>query len=223
MAAILRIVAAACVLALGVGISGYGSALAQVPGYQQNQYGAPGAPPSVRPGEARTAGPVANTGPLPGLTGQAQTYRLGFGDRIRVTVFGEPDLTGEFEINSEGNISFPLVGEVPTRGLSPRQLEAELVRLLKDGFLVNPRVNVEVSSYRPFFILGEVSRPGSYPYVASMTVVTAVAIAGGYTARANKRSMTIVRIIDQNRREIEASPETPLLPEDIVTIRERFF
>jgi protein involved in polysaccharide export with SLBB domain len=224
MAAISRAAFAACVLALGLGVAAYGGiARAQAPGYQQGPYVVPNVPPPTRSSDARNPGPVASPGQLPGLTGQSQTYRLGSGDRIRITVFGEPDLTGEFEISSVGIIAFPLVGEVPTRGLSPRELETKLTGLLKDGFLINPRVNVEVINYRPFFILGEVTKPGGYPFIASMTVVTAVALAGGYTPRANKRHMTIVRNVDHKRQEIEATEETPLFPEDIITVRERFF
>jgi polysaccharide biosynthesis/export protein VpsN len=222
MAAIVRAVFVAALLVLGFSLSPRGAgAQAPVPGYSQGPYVVPNVPQLAQQSQG---GPTAGTGALPGLSGQsAQAYRLGPGDKVRITVFGEPDLTGEFEINGEGILSFPLVGEVPAGGASPRDLEAKLVTLLKDGFLVNPRVNVEVINYRPFFILGEVTKPGSYPFITSMTVVTAVAIAGGYTPRANKSRMTIVRVIDQKRREIDATEATPLLPEDIVTVRERFF
>ena len=220
MAAMVRAGFVALLFALGLLIAPQDIGAAHAQSYQQGPYLSPNVPP---PTHSEATNPVAANGALPGLTSTSQAYRLGPGDKVRVTTFGEPDLTGEFEINSEGILSFPLVGEVPTRGLSPRELEAKLVALLKDGFLVNPRVNVEVVNYRPFFILGEVTKPGGYPFISSMTVVTAVAIAGGYTPRASKRHMTIVRVIDQKRREIDASEETPLLPEDIVTVHERFF
>lgn len=222
MAAILRAGISAAVwfaLALG-GPTLFGAvAQAQAPGYQQGPFVQPNTSQTHRSMEMPTAVPGK---PLPGLSA-SQTYRLGAGDRVRVTVFGEPDLTGEFEISSDGILSFPLVGEVPAGGLSPRELETKLIALLKDGYLVNPRVNAEVINYRPFFILGEVSKPGGYPYVNAMTVVTAVAIAGGYTPRANRREVTIVRTVNQQREELKGTEETPLLPGDIVTVRERFF
>jgi polysaccharide export outer membrane protein len=214
-------VAVLVVLALSV-VASCGTASAQVSGYQQGPFVQPNVPQPGRQGDA--AGPVSTPGqPLPGLSGRQQIYRLGAGDRVKITVFGEPDLTGEFEISSDGVLAFPLVGEVPSGDLSPRELEMRLVALLKDGFLVNPRINVEVINYRPFFILGEVSKPGGYPYVNAMTVITAVALAGGYTPRANRREMTIVRTTNQKREELQGKEDTPLLPGDIITVRERFF
>ena len=218
MAAICR----AVLIVLGLGIVVIGAMPpAQAQGYQQSPFLQPNVPQPSHPADP---GPVATPGqPLPGLSATTQAYRLGAGDRVKITVYGEPDLTGEFEISSDGILSFPLVGEVPAGGLSTRELETKLATLLKDGFLRNPKVNAEVVNYRPFFILGEVTKPGGYPYVNSMTVVTAVAIAGGYTPRANRREMDIVRTINQKREELTGSEQTPLLPGDIVTVRERFF
>lgn len=225
MAAMRRAVFLVGVLALALGVAVLcGISAAHAQGYQQSPFIQPNvAQPSSRPPQA-DPGPVATPGqPLPGVSPTAPTYRLGAGDRVKITVYGEPDLTGEFEISSDGVLSFPLVGEVPAGGLSPRELESKLAALLKDGFLRNPKVNAEVINYRPFFILGEVSKPGGYPYVNGMTVVTAVAISGGYTPRANRREMDIVRTINQKREELKGSEQTPLLPGDIVTVRERFF
>jgi polysaccharide export outer membrane protein len=217
MTATIRAVFAVVFLALGLALPLHHNGLqAQVPG----PYVSPNIPQPV----PQQSGPTTTyNGALPGLSGQAPAYQLGSGDKVRITVFGEPDLTGEFEINSDGVLSFPLVGEVPAKGLSPRQLGDKLVTLLKDGFLVNPKINVEVINYRPFFILGEVTKPGGYPFVTSMTVVTAVALAGGYTPRANKSRMTITRTVDQQRQDIDATESTPVLPEDIITVHERFF
>lgn len=198
-----------------------GAVQAQV---QQGPYLQPNVP-NARPGPARppaSPAPAFEPGaPLPGV-GQDQPYQIGPGDRLRITVFGEADLTGEFEVGSGGGVSFPLVGEVPARGLTLRALEQRLTALLKDGFLVNPRVSVEVINYRPFFILGEVTRPGGYPYVSGMTVVTAIALAGGYTPRASRRRMLIVRTLNRTRNEIEATEETTVLPGDVITVHERF-
>lgn len=224
MAAIRRAGFFAGVLVLGLGFVVTGNvSVAHAQGYLQGPYVQPNVPQPSRPQQA-DPGPVATPGqPLPGLSATSQAYRLGPGDRVKITVYGEPDLTGEFEISSDGILGFPLVGEVPAGGLSTRELEAKLAALLKDGFLRNPKVNAEVINYRPFFILGEVNKPGGYPYVNAMTIVTAVAIAGGYTPRANRSEMDIVRTVNQKRQEIKGTEQTPLLPGDIITVRERFF
>lgn len=111
---------------------------------------------------------------------EAASYILGTGDKIRVTVFGEPDLSGEFEVGATGSLSLPLIGAVATVDLTPRGLENAIISRLKDGYLKNPKVAVEVIEYRPFYILGDVKSPGSYPYVNGMTVLNAIALAGGY-------------------------------------------
>ncbi|MEJ0062053.1 MAG: polysaccharide biosynthesis/export family protein [Alphaproteobacteria bacterium] len=108
-------------------------------------------------------------------------YKLGSGDKLRITVFGEPDLSGEFEVDSIGKISMPLVGQVNVANMTVTQTTATLVQILSAGYLRDPKVNIDVLNYRPFFILGEVLKPGSYPYVNGMTIVNAVAMAGGYT------------------------------------------
>jgi protein involved in polysaccharide export with SLBB domain len=110
-----------------------------------------------------------------------QTYILGPGDQLRIAVYEEPELSGDFEVDSSGSISLPLIGEVATRGLNPRSLEMKIIEQLGDGYLVNPKVTVKVLEYRPFYILGGVQAPGSYPYVSGITVLNAVALAGGYT------------------------------------------
>jgi len=111
-----------------------------------------------------------------------QSYILGTGDQLRISVFEEPELSGDFEVDSSGSIDLPLIGEVATRGLNPRGLQVKIIEQLKDGYLVNPQVTVKVLQYRPFYILGGVQTPGSYPYVSGMTVLNAVVLAGGYTA-----------------------------------------
>jgi polysaccharide export outer membrane protein len=126
----------------------------------------------------------------------AAEYRLSAGDRVLVTVFGHEDLSGEFEINGANAISMPLIPEVQAAGLTVNELEAAIVDALKPDYLRNPRVSVEVMTFRPFYILGEVTRPGSYPYSNKMTVVNAVALAGGFTYRAKKNKAMIKRTED---------------------------
>lgn len=150
-------------------------------------------------------------------------YRLGAGDKVRITVFGEDDLTGEFEVDSTGSIAMPLVGEVPAGGKTPRELERALTNMLDKGYLVNPRVNVEVLNFRPFFILGEVNKPGSYPYVNDMTVISAVALAGGYTTRAKTGQVLIKHASDPSKQEVPAAEDARVGPGDVIRVEERFF
>jgi polysaccharide export outer membrane protein len=156
-------------------------------------------------------------------TGEPVGYTLGTGDRVRVTVFGEPDLSGEFEVDATGKISLPLAGDVRIGGLPLRDAEKAVAQTLSQGYLANPRVNVEVLNYRPFYIIGEVNTPGSYPYVNGMSVLTAVALAGGYTYRAREDRVSITRANDPQRREYKAAPDTPVLPGDIIKVPERLF
>jgi protein involved in polysaccharide export with SLBB domain len=121
-------------------------------------------------------------------------YRLGPGDRVRLTVFRHEDLSGEFELDGEGDVALPLAGDILAQNLSARQLENETeIRLREKGYLVDPQVSIEVLTYRPFYILGEVSRPGEYEYASGLTVVKAVSIAGGFTYRADQADIVIER------------------------------
>ena len=152
-----------------------------------------------------------------------QTYKLGSGDTIRIAVYNEPDLSGDFLVDGRGAISLPLIGEVVTNSATVRELEQVVTKRYGDGFLRSPQVSVQVINYRPFFILGEVRTPGSYPYVNGMRLVTAVAIAGGYTPRAQTRRMVVVRAGGGASREIEAAEDTLIYPGDTIRIPERFF
>jgi protein involved in polysaccharide export with SLBB domain len=150
-------------------------------------------------------------------------YRLAAGDRVKITVFGHEDLSGEFDVNPTGQISMPLIDEIPAAGQTPRGLEDAIVQALQPDYLKHPNVRVEVLSYRPVYILGEVSAPGSYPFVNGMTVVNAVAVAGGFTYRARKGRIKIVRDNSDESVEISAQLDTPLLPGDVIEVPERFF
>ena len=151
-------------------------------------------------------------------------YTLGANDKLRVNVFGEDDVSGEFEVDGQGFISFKLVGRVNVLGQTVQQTENLLVDKLREGgYLLNPRVSIEVLNFRPFFILGEVEKRGQYPYVNGMTVANAVAIAGGYTYRAAKGRVTVQRFNDPQKREQGADEDTIVLPGDIIRVPERFF
>ncbi|HEY5623275.1 MAG TPA: polysaccharide biosynthesis/export family protein [Gammaproteobacteria bacterium] len=150
-------------------------------------------------------------------------YRLDTGDVVRVIVFGHEDLSGEFEIDGTGRVSLPLVGDLSAGGLSLQELEAAITDSLRPDYLLNPRVNAEIATYRPFYIMGEVNAPGSYSYVNGMTVLNAVALAGGYTSRARRNEMEIRRGEDGTENVIVAAPETRVQPGDVIEVRERFF
>jgi polysaccharide biosynthesis/export protein len=158
----------------------------------------------------------------PDDVGQPFEYRLGPGDQLRVTVFNEPELTGQFVVGSQGTIAYPLVGEVRAAGLTIAEFTEALREALLQ-FIRQPNISVEVSNYRPFFILGEVQRPGTYPYSANLTVLNAVATAGGFTYRANRGRVFIRHASEQEERSYPLTIATPVLPGDTVRIGERLF
>lgn len=163
-------------------------------------------------------------GPPPAAPAAKQeSYRLGTGDKLRVIVYGEDDLGGEYEIDGSGMVRLPLVGSVQAAGLSQRQFEQEVKAKLDEGYLKDARVNVEVTNYRPFYILGEVNKPGEYPFVNGMNVLTAVATAGGYTYRANESEVYIRRSGSSDEQSVDADPTTKVNPGDIIRVPERFF
>ncbi len=149
--------------------------------------------------------------------------QLAPGDKVRMTVFGEDDMSGEFEIDSTGALAVPLVGEIQARGLTARELEKRVAAKLNEGYLVNARVNIEVLNFRPFFILGEVQKPGSYPWANDMTVINAVALGGGYTPRAKVGNVTLRRANDPERNEVLVPEDSKIFPGDIIRVEERFF
>lgn len=150
-------------------------------------------------------------------------YRLGAGDKIRVITFGEAALTGEFIVSGSGKAALPLVGEIEAVGLTPREFQARVEAALKNGYLREPKVSVEVLNYRPFYILGEVNSPGTYPYTNALTVMNAVATAGGFTYRANKRRVFIKRADETKEHAFPLTGATPVAPGDTIRIGERFF
>jgi polysaccharide export outer membrane protein len=157
----------------------------------------------------------------PGVTDIS--YRLGAGDKLQVDVFNQADLTGEYTMDGNGRFTMHLIGKVSATGLTPTELEALLVSKLKPDYLVNPRVSVRVQNFRPFYIIGEVKSPSSYDYVNGMTYLTAVAIAGGFTYRAKKGHVYVVRSDDPERDEIKLDVNEKVRPGDIIRIAERMF
>lgn len=206
-----------------VGVPSYytGRAAASSPESSAPTSASPIAPisPSVSsaPDAVGTAAQGMSAGSSPG------EYILGVGDRFRMTVYGEDDLSGEYEVGSTGMAALPLIGNVQAAGLTVRNFEEAVRSKLAEGYLRDPRVSVQVSNYRPFFILGEVSKPGGYPYVNGMTVLNAVALAGGYTYRADKKGITIMHANDPSKTEHPVGEEGIVQPGDVIRVPERFF
>jgi protein involved in polysaccharide export with SLBB domain len=169
---------------------------------------------------------ACSTGPAPcepaaaSATSADVGYELDAGDEVQVTVYQQPDLSGRFRLDGNGDLALPLAGEIKASRLTSRGLEQAIATRLRDGnFLVNPQVAVQVLTYRPFYIIGEISGPGQYEYRNGMTVINAVAMAGGYTYRAKSSEANIER----GGCVIEGGPDAQVLPGDIVSIPERFF
>ena len=156
-------------------------------------------------------------------TAEPGDYELGAGDQVRVNVFGQEQLSGEFSVDGSGYIAMPLVGEVEARGKTARGLEQTIAAKLADGYVRDPRVSVQVLTFRPFYIIGEVNNPGQYPYANGMTAVTAVALAGGYTYRGRQDYVLVTRGNDPEKIERRAPINTRIMPDDVVRIPERFF
>ena len=152
-----------------------------------------------------------------------EAYKLGSGDKIKITVFKQEELSGEYTINGAGQIALPLIGDVNTKDLTVKQVEEAIADKLKPDYLLNPRVNVQVLNYRPFYILGEVKEPKSYPYVDGMTYLNAVAIAGGFTYRAKEDHVMVIRMNDPKKNEVRLNMDEKVMPGDVIHVEERFF
>lgn len=150
-------------------------------------------------------------------------YALGSGDVIKITVFGQSDLSLETRLSNVGVIRYPFLGDITLVGQTVAQIERLIDEGLRGDYLVDPSVSVTVVEYRPFFIDGEVSKPGGYPYQPGLTVAKAAAVAGGYTERASKSIVTILRSVTGKEVSIEASPQEIVMPGDIINVPQRFF
>ena len=148
-------------------------------------------------------------------------YRLDSGDRLRIIVFGQDDLTNTYAVDQAGNVTMPLIGAVAARGRSTPEVEAEVSARLLNGYVRNPDVSVEIDQYRQFFAMGEVSAGGQYAFVPGMTVQQAIAVAGGFTARADKASVQVTRSIEGQVATARLKLSDPVLPGDTLYVRER--
>lgn len=159
----------------------------------------------------------------PPAAAAADRYVLGPNDRIRLKVYGEPDITGEYEINSGGQVSIPLAGHIKAAGATTPQLERLIASALAKGIVRDPRVNVEIAQYRPYYILGEVKKSGEYPYRLGLTVMDAVASAGGFTYRANENKVFLRRSGAGVEETYALDAPVPIFPGDNIRIPERYF
>ncbi len=173
-------------------------------------------------GRAYVAAPVVYAAaPMP--VAYDTTYHLDAGDRLRVVVYGQEGLTNTYAIDAGGSITMPLIGSVPARGKTPARLAADITAKLRNGFIREPSVAVEIEAYRPFFILGEVAAPGQYPYVPNMSVESAVAIAGGFSPRARRDRVTLTHTDASGSTRAVVPLGTAISPGDTVLVGERWF
>jgi polysaccharide export outer membrane protein len=179
----------------------------------------PSAPPQYGAGGPYAAAPASYASASP----YQQPYTLDAGDKLRIVVFGQDGISNTYIVDAGGNVSLPLIGSVPARGSSTQQLSQRIAERLKQGYVREPHVTVEVETYRPFFILGEVTTPGQYPYVADMTVDKAIAIAGGFAPRADKNKVELTRSAPGQQIKGEVPLSYPVRPGDTVLVKERWF
>jgi protein involved in polysaccharide export with SLBB domain len=173
---------------------------------------------------AGTAAAQAVTGEMTPPPGTSDLpYELDYGDRIKINVFNQPELSGEYTLDGDGRFSMPLIGTVEAAGLTPAELEKLLVERYKPDYLVNPRIFIQVLNYRPYYLIGEVRGTGAFPYRAGMTYMQAIAIAGGFTYRAKQDHVWVIRADDPEQNEIKLSVEERVEPGDIIRVAERLF
>ena len=177
----------------------------------------------AQPQPAQYVPPQAAYAAAPMPVAYDSSYRLDAGDKLRVVVYGQEGLTNTYAIDAGGSITMPLIGSVPARGRTPASLAAEISGKLRKGYIRDPSVAVEIESYRPFFILGEVAAPGQYPYVPNMSVESAVAIAGGFSPRAKRDRVTLTHTDSSGSTRYVVPLGTAISPGDTVLVGERWF
>jgi len=170
-----------------------------------------------------TADPYVSAQAPSALAEQYPEIKLSPGDKLRVTVFGEDKLSGDFDLDLNGNASLPLAGTVNLAGQTKQQAEATIARKLRSEYLRSPKVTVDVTSFRPFYVIGQVERPGEFPYRNRLNIISAMAVAGGPTFRASKSKVYIQRGGVGAFEEVELSPSIPVFPGDIIRVPERYF
>ncbi|MCK5872978.1 MAG: polysaccharide export protein [Methylococcales bacterium] len=152
-----------------------------------------------------------------------EAYHLGAGDILKINVFNQEELSGEYTISGSGFVSLPLIGSIETQDITLLELKQRIVNQLKPDYLLNPRISIEILNYRPFYILGEVKEPKSYPYVDGMSYLNAIAISGGYTYRAKKDYVMVIHANSINKRAVKLGMDNKVKPGDVIRVKERFF
>ena len=157
------------------------------------------------------------------VKGMAQSYRLGPNDALRIEVFDEPDLLTETVVSGHGTIKFPLLGELRVSGMTVKEVEEKLTEKLEGGYLKSPKVTVSIMKYRNFYVSGEARNPGAFAYREGITVLKAITLAGGWTARAVKDEAKILRMVDGQQQVLTVTMEDTIQPDDILIVPESFF
>ena len=188
-----------------------------IPIPNQNQNPGQNPPPDLN------QSPIDLNSPIPALEVSDSTYRLLPADRFRVNVFNQPDLSGDFQLDGEGQFVMPLLGRIDVEGMTSAELEILLTNRLRPDYLVNPRIYVQVLNYRPYYLIGEAAGTGPFPYVAGMTYLTAIARSGGFSYRAKKEFVYVIRAGDPEQQEIKLSVNEIVQPGDIIRVAERMF
>ncbi len=173
-------------------------------------------------GLALTAGAYAATAPESSAS-ISSDYRLGTGDKVRVIVYGEADLGGEFQVDATGYVRLPMIGQVKAAGLTAHDLEGSITTALGNGYLNDPRINVEVTTYRPFYVIGEVQKPGEYPYANGITASSAIAVAGGFTGKAVESVIYVRHQGEDTEHRMVVNEATPIRPGDVVRVNSTTF
>ena len=164
--------------------------------------------------------PLSGTGAAPP---PAAAFRLSPGDKIKVATYGEASLTGEYEVSPAGTIAFPLIGEVKAAGLQTDELSKTIEAKLSDGYLLDPKVSIQIANFRPVYVLGEVNKPGEYPYTQGLTIRGAVAKADGFTYRANEKRVFLKRAGEAGEQAYPLTADFAVLPGDTIRFGERYF
>ena len=200
-------------------------AFASAPGALAQDAGLPGpsAAASMRPAPSSSTSATQSVASLPVRGAPGDHYTLGTGDKLKVTVYGEDELSGEVTVDGSGQVQLPLIGQVQAAGLTVHEFVGEVTKSLENGYLKDPRVSVEVENYRPFYIMGEVNKPGEYPYESGLSVLGAVALAGGFTYRADDTEVYIRRNGSADEATVPANSTEKVVPGDIIRVAERIF
>ncbi|MBP2276019.1 polysaccharide biosynthesis/export family protein [Sphingomonas sp. PL20] len=187
--------------------------------------GVPAAAQSPTVGATKTAPTqaVPETAVAPSSSSYNEDYKLGVADKVRIIVFDEPTLSGEFLVNANGSLSLPLIGDVRAENMTPTEVTQEIRTKLMDGYVREPRVSIDILTFRPFYIFGEVNKPGEYPFSAGLTVENAAATAGGFTYRADKKKVFIKHAGETESIRQKLTPDLKVRAGDTIRIGERYF